>query len=81
MRSSWIQVGPKSSGKRRGDRCKDAERKAKDWNDVSASQGTPRIVGGHQGLGESWGSVSHQSFQKEPTPAYTLISAVWLPEL
>lgn len=42
-----------SGGKRRANRFRDAERKAKDWNDMSTSQGMPRIACGHQGLGES----------------------------
>lgn len=42
-----------SGGKRRGNRFRDAKRKARDWNDKSTSQGMPRIACGHQGLGES----------------------------
>lgn len=44
--------------KRRGNRLRDAERKAKDWNDTSTSQGMPRIACGHQ-------ATSHQRARDE----------------
>lgn len=46
----------------------------RDWRDVSASQGIPRISGKYQRLGERHGTDSLSELPEETDPANLLIS-------
>ena len=54
--------------------------RGRDGNDAAASQETPRIDGHHQKLGRGKEGF-HPESQRDHSPADTLISDFWSPEL
>ena len=54
---------------------------SRDWNDESTSQGTPRMAGSHQKLGERHRMDCPSEPPEETNPADTSISDYMLPKL
>lgn len=54
--------------------CEDEDRY---WSDTSISQGTPRIAGSYQKMGEGQGTGSPLELPEGTNPANTLISDFW----
>ena len=59
-------------------KCED---EGKDWSQQSICQGTPRIAGNHQKLGEKHGSDSPSEPLEEANLTDTLILDFWTSEL
>lgn len=84
MRSSWMRMGTKfndecpSKRQKGGDRHTEEEAReggGRGWNDVSTSQGTPRIASSPQKPGERWGTGSPAEPPEGTKPAEALIWA------
>ena len=73
MRSYWIGLGPDLIGlesleeKRHRHRRTSHEDGGRDWPDAAAGQGTGRVAGSHQKLGEKHGTDLPSAPLEEPT--------------